>query len=65
MVTDESLCLLTAMSSIKEQELTTWWGEWAHVIQNLGRERKGKHEEENYGQVLYFALRCTDLQKTD
>lgn len=46
-VTNKSLCLLTATSSIKEHELTTWWGEWAHVIQNLGTEHKGKHHEEN------------------
>lgn len=39
-LTDESLCLLTATSSTKEHELTTWWGEWAHVIQNLGTEGK-------------------------
>lgn len=46
-VTDQSLCLLTATSSNKEYELTTWWGEWAHVIQNLGTEHKGKHHEES------------------
>lgn len=31
----------------QEHELTTRWGEWAHVIQNLGTEHKGKHHEES------------------
>lgn len=53
------------LRSTKEHELTTWWGEWAHVIQNLGTEHKGKHHEESSGQVLYSVFMCTFLKKID